>query len=99
VEEIRQRLDAILSAQRGECEAFGLTDADYFFVIGLYLNPADLDAVRPALRDDPDRSVPGVGLRYRGYPVYPVVDRPVAGSGCAEYRNVWFTYFPLSHVD
>jgi hypothetical protein len=99
VEEVRQHLDDILAAQSGQSETFGLTDADYFLIVALYLTPTDLESIRPALRDDPDRPVLGVGPRYRGYPVYPVDDHLANGSGCAEYRGVWFTYVPMAIVE
>jgi hypothetical protein len=97
--DVQERLDEILAAQSGRSVAFGLTDADYFLVVGLYLSPGDLEAIRPALRDDPDPPRLGVGPRYDGVPVYPAAECPPEGPGCAEYQGVRFRYVPMGHVE
>lgn len=97
--EIRERLDAILEAQRwGGPEGCDLGTPAYV-CLGFWLSDQDLEVMRPELSCDED--YPGMGEvgRYRSMPVWAAAERPAELSSWGVFEGVWFAYLPCLCVD
>jgi hypothetical protein len=103
VDEVKVKLHHLINAQGHGGPDDGLPETTPFVLVGFFLTPADMEAIRPLLTPTPDwirgaRRAGEIG-RYRGIPVFPAScrqarRRPPQGS----YRGVGFSYVPMTHV-
>jgi hypothetical protein len=100
IDDLEGRLNDIFQAQRYGGPEFGMPEVTPFVVVGFYLDPADLEAIRPLLLPrDPDLEDLGDIGRYRSIPVYRKNSPEAAARPPgAEYRGVGFRYCAVDHV-
>jgi hypothetical protein len=96
---IQERLGHILEAQRW-ATLVGVPDTPAYICVGIYLVPADLEEVRPDLRQrNPELPATGDEGRYQMVPVFPAAARSRAEAPCGYFQGVWFAYVPALAVD